>query len=167
MEMPNKDRELGKTPTGQKQKNEGPVPSMVPRGLMIWFAVFALLMLVYQYYQKGQETVQSLKFNPDFVQMVEQKKVTECEIVEEISGAQFITGTLKDKDPATQKLKKFKVDVMVTDDMPKWLRENGVKFGFSRQSPYLWQIVSSVAPVLLLLGLLYFMFSRQMKAAAA
>ncbi len=165
MEMPNKDRELGKTPTGQKQKNEGPVPSMVPRGLMIWFAVFALLMLVYQYYQKGQETVQSLKFNPDFVQMVEQKKVTECEIVEEISGAQFITGTLKDKDPATQKLKKFKVDVMVTDDMPKWLRENGVKFGFSRQSPYLWQIVSSVAPVLLLLGLLYFMFSRQMKAA--
>lgn len=165
MDMPNKDRELGKTPTGQKQKPEGSVPSMVPRGLMIWFAVFALLLLVYQYYQKGQETVQALKFNPDFVQLVEQKKVTECEIVEEISGGQFITGTLKDKDPVTQKLKKFKVDVMVTDDMPKWLRENGVKFGFSRQSPYLWQIVSSVAPVLLLLGLLYFMFSRQMKAA--
>jgi cell division protease FtsH len=165
MEMPNKDQTPAKPPAGPKQKPEGPAPSMVPRGLMIWFAVFALLLLVFNYYQKGQETVQPLKFNPDFVQLVEQKKVTECLIVEEISGSQYIEGSLKEIDPVTKKIKKFKVDVMVTDDMPKWLRENGVKFGFSRQSPYLWQIVSSVAPVLLLLGLLYFMFSRQMKAA--
>jgi cell division protease FtsH len=47
--------------------------------------------------------------------------------------------------------------------MPKWLREHGVKFGFRRDSPYFWQIVSSALPVLLLLGLLWFMFSRQMK----
>jgi len=161
MEMSDKNRAPG---PGQKPKIEPPA-NMVPRALLIWIIVFVILLMAYQYYQKGQETVQTLKFNPDFVQLVEQKKVTECEVVEEISGNQYIVGTLKDLDRATGKAKRFKVDVMVTDDMPKWLRENGVKFGFSRQSPYMWQIVSSVAPVLLLLGLLYFMFSRQMKAA--
>ncbi len=164
MDMSDKSRIPGKPAPGQKPKNEPPAP-LIPRGLLIWLVVFALLMMAYQYYQKGQETVQTLKFNPDFVLRVEQKNVIECEVVEEISGNQYIVGTLKDIDRQTGKLKRFKVDVMFTDDMPKWLRDNGVKFSFSRQSPYLWQIVSSVAPVLLLLGLLYFMFSRQMKAA--
>lgn len=164
MEMSDKNRMPGKPVPGQKPKSEPP-PALIPRGLLIWLVVFVVLMMAYQYYQKGQETVQSLKFNPDFVQRVEQKQVIECEVVEEISGNQYITGTLKDVDRTTGKLKRFRVDVMVTDDMPKWLRDNGVKFSFSRQSPYVWQIVSSVAPVLLLLGLLYFMFSRQMKAA--
>lgn len=165
MDMSDKNRAPGKPSAGQKQKPEGVAPNMVPRGLLIWVLVFGALMLSYQYYQKGQEVVQVLKYNPEFVQLVEQKRVSECEVVEEISGNQFIVGSLKDIDPATKKVKKFRVDVMVTDEMPKWLRENGVKFGFARQSPYVWQIVSSVAPVLLLLGLLYFMFSRQMKAA--
>jgi cell division protease FtsH len=132
--------------------------------LFIWFAIFAVLMLAYNYYAVKQETVEELKYNPNFVQLVETKQVPECTINEEISGNQYITGTLKTLDPRTGKARRFRVDVMVTDDLPKWLRENGVKFDFKRQSPYIWQILSSALPVLLLLGLLYFLFSRQMKA---
>jgi cell division protease FtsH len=131
--------------------------------MLIWFAVFTLLLMAYQYYLKDQEGTAALSYNPDFVQLVEKGEVPECEIVEELSGGQSIMGTQKSMDPRTGRPKRFKVDVRVTDDMPKWLREHGVKFSFRRQNPYVWQLVSAALPVLLLLGLLWFMFSRQMK----
>ena len=147
-----------------KKKPESPPPPPWSRGIALWIICIVLMLMAYQYFLRDQEAVQPIQFNPEFVQLVEQKQVTSCEVVEEISGNQFITGTLKSLDPRTGKPRQFKVDVMVTDDMPKWLRENGVKFGFKRQSPYFWQIVSGALPVLLLLGLLYFLFTRQMKA---
>jgi cell division protease FtsH len=110
------------------------------------------------------ERMESLPYNPDFVGLVESGQVPKCEIVEEISGRQYIVGERKELDARTGRQRKFKVDVMVTDDLPGWLRENGVKFGYRRQSPYMWQILTGALPVLLILGLLYFMFTRQMKA---
>jgi cell division protease FtsH len=133
--------------------------------MLIWLAIFMLMLMAYQYYLHDQETVQELVYNPEFVQLVETKEVTACEIVEEVSGRQFVLGTLKTLDARTGKPKRFRVDVMVTDTMPKWLRDNGVKFSFKRQNPYFWQLLSGAIPVVLLLGLLYFLFTRQMKAA--
>jgi cell division protease FtsH len=166
MDKQNDDRNPEQPPIpAPKKKPEMPAARFSPKGMLMWFILFALMLMAYQYYLRDQETTQPLIYNPDFVQLVERKEVTECEIVEEISGNQFITGTLKTLDARTGKPKRFKVDVMVTDAMPKWLRDNGVKFGFKRQSPYFWQVVSGALPVLLLLGLLYYMFNRQMKAA--
>ncbi len=161
--MPTENRDQGQPSRKKPQETQQP-PRMNPRGLLIWFAVFALMLMTYQFYMRDQETVQELVYNPAFIQLVESGQVTECTIVEEISGNQFITGTRKELDPRTGKPKQFKVDVMVTDSMPAWLQKNGVKFGFKRQSPYFWQILSGALPVLLLLGLLYFLFNRQMKA---
>ena len=167
MESSNDNKAPQATPPVEPPKKKPdllPPPKFNPRGMLLWFAVFGLMLLTYQYFYKGeQQSVAEMKYNPDFVQLVEKGEIPECEIVAEISGNQYIQGTQKSIDQATGKPKKFKVDVMVTDDMPKWLREHGVKFGFRRDSPYFWQIVSSALPVLLLLGLLWFMFSRQMK----
>ena len=150
-------------PDGRKKPELLPPPKFSPRGLILWFTVFGLILLTYHYYRNEQLPADEMKYNPDFVNLVEKGQIPECEIVAEISGNQYIQGSQKDIDPKTGKPKQFKVDVMVTDDMPKWLREHGVKFSFRRESPYFWQIVSSALPVLLLLGLLWFMFSRQMK----
>jgi cell division protease FtsH len=166
MESPNDNKTPQAPPPAEPKKKPDlmPPPKFSPRGLFLWFAVFSLMLLAYQYYRGEQQVVAPMKYNPDFVQLVEQGQVTECEIIGEISGNQYIQGTLKTLDPLTSKPKKFKVDVMMaTDDLPKWLTSKGVKFGFRRDSPYFWQIVSSALPVLLLLGLLWFMFSRQMK----
>jgi len=165
MELPN-DKKVPQTPPPAEPKKKPdliPPPKFSPRGLLLWFAVFGLILMTYQYYKVDQQVVADMKYNPDFVQLVEKGEIPECEIVAEISGNQYIRGTQKTIDPHTGKPKQFKVDVMVTDDMPKWLREHGVKFGFRRDNPYFWQLVSSALPVLLLLGLLWFMFSRQMK----
>jgi cell division protease FtsH len=165
MESPNDNKTPQVPPVEPKKKPDlMPPPKFSPRGLFLWFAVFSLMLLAYQYYKGEQQVFAPMKYNPDFVQLVEKGEVTECDIIGEISGNQYIQGTLKSIDPLTTKPKQFKVDVMMaTDDIPKWLTSHGVKFGFRRDSPYFWQIVSSALPVLLLLGLLWFMFSRQMK----
>ncbi len=148
----------------QKKKPEVTPPAKLsPRGLFVWFAIIGLLVLAFQYYREDQQPTAELNYNPDFVKLVESGEIPECEIVSEISGNQYIRGTQKSIDARTGKRKQFKVDVMVTDDLPNWLREHDVKFKFRRESPYFWQIVSSALPILLLLGLLWFMFSRQMK----
>ncbi len=166
MDTQNDNREATPPPATPPKKKPELVPAKFsPKGMLIWFAVFALMLMAYNYYLRGQEGTQELTYNPDFVQLVETKKVTSCEIVEEISGNQFIVGTLNTLDSRTGKPQQFRVDVMVTDAMPKWLRDNGVKFSFKRQSPYIWQILSGAIPVVLLLGMLYYLFTRQMKAA--
>jgi cell division protease FtsH len=165
MDKQNDNRESAPPPAPLQRKPELVPAKFAPKGILIWLAVFALMLMGYQYYLRDQEAIQILTYNPEFVQLVETKAVTACEVVEEISGNQFIVGTLKTLDPRSGQPKRFRVDIMVTDTMPQWLRDNGVKFSFKRQSPYLWQFLSGVIPVLLLLGLLYFLFMRQMKAA--
>jgi cell division protease FtsH len=166
MNAENEQRDVAPTPVPPpKKKPELTPPRFSPKGMLIWLAIFMLMLMAYQYYLHDQETVQELVYNPEFVQLVETKEVTACEIVEEVSGSQFVLGTLKTLDARTGKPKRFRVDVMVTDTMPKWLRDNGVKFSFKRQNPYFWQLLSGAIPVVLLLGLLYFLFTRQMKAA--
>jgi len=162
METPTEKRDPA--PPARKKPADAQAPRLNPRGLLIWFVVFAMMLVTYQLYMRDQETVPEYEYNPAFVQLVESHQVPECTIVEEISGNQYITGTLKKLDPRTGKPQRFKVDVMVHESLPAWLKENGVKFGFKRQSPYFWQILSGALPVLLLLGLLYFLFTRQMKA---
>ena len=165
MDSPNENKVPPASPPPEPKKKPDliPPPKLSPRGLILWLSFFALMLLTYQYFRGEQQAVATLNYNPDFVSLVEKGEIPECEIVAEISGNQYIRGTQKTVDPRTGKPKQFRVDVMVTDDMPKWLREHGVKFSFRRDSPYFWQIVSSALPVLLLLGLLWFMFSRQMK----
>ncbi len=144
-----------------------PVPSgpgMPPRGLLLWLMAMTLAMFAYHLYLNSRDPLERAPYHPDFTQWVEKGRVTECEIVEEISGQQYITGVLRDVDERTGKPRRFRVDVMVTDDLPAWLRQHQVRFSFRRQNPYFWQIVSSVLPVLLILGLLYFFFIRQVRA---
>ena len=140
---------------------------MPPRNLLIWFAVLTLLMLAWQFYQREADTVDTIPYNPNFIQLVATNQVVEAEVYEEISGRQYIVGQRREIDKRTNKPGRFRVDVMVTPELTKTMVEHGIKFAFKRQSPYIWQMLSGVLPILLLLGLLYFMFNRQMKSAGA
>ncbi len=144
----------------------GPNPPRLPmRGLAVWILFIALSLTMLKVFNQGQVKPEKIAYSPDFVRYVEEGKVVECEIVMEVSGFQHIRGELLSMDPKTSKPKQFKVDVVVTDELPKWLRENNVKFRYRPQNAYFMQIVSSLIPFLLIVGLLYFVFIRQMKAA--
>ncbi len=147
----------------QKKKNEQkPMASM--RVLGLWFLLLVLFLLTINLFKNGQERPEDLSYNPDFIQLVEQNKIQECLIVTEVSGGQHIIGDLNETDTATGKPKQFKVDLVVTDHLPKWLEEHGVRFSFRRETMDIWGMVRSALPALLVLGLLYFLFVRQIRS---
>jgi len=143
-------------------KNKQPVPY---RGLAIWLLLLALFLTMFQIFSQSQEKYARIPYSPDFVQLVEQGKIRKCEIIMEVSGIQYARGELLEADERTGAPRRFKVDLPVTDDLIKFLREKNVQFEFKTQNPYVWQLISGAVPFLLVLGLLYFLFVRQMRIA--
>ncbi|MCG2681507.1 MAG: ATP-dependent zinc metalloprotease FtsH [Kiritimatiellae bacterium] len=139
-------------------------PKFAMRTIFLWLLLLIGFLVMFNLFQGGRESVETIDYNPNFVQWVEQGKIRRCEIVTEIAGAQFIRGEMTELDTKTGKPRKFKVDIVVTDGLPAWLKENGVPFSFNRQRVDVWQLVQGAVPILLFVGLLYFLFLRQMRA---
>ena len=141
-------------------------PGLPMRGLALWLLLLALFLTVYQMFAQSQERFQKIPYSPNFVQLVEQGKIRKLELVRgEVSSLDFVRGESLDLDAQSGKPRKFKVVVPVNDDLIKFLRDKGVQFEFKTQNPYIWQILSGAIPFLLVLGLLYFLFVRQMRIA--
>ena len=135
------------------------------RGLMVWLLLLVLFLGMFQVLSQGHESYERVEYNPTFIQYVESGKVSKCTIVREMSGIEFIRGKLTDLDSKTQKPKRFKVEVIASDELLQWLRQHDVQFAVKSQNPVFYQLLSGIIPIILLLGLLYFLFIRQMKNA--
>jgi cell division protease FtsH len=149
------------------RQDPGPAkPGLPMRGLALWLLLLALFLTVYQMFAQSQERYQKIPYSPNFVQMVEQGNIRKLELVRgEVSSLDFVRGESLDVDTQSGRPRKFKVVVPVNDDLTKFLREKGIQFEFKTQNPYIWQILSGAIPFLLVLGLLYFLFVRQMRLA--
>ncbi|MBN1268110.1 MAG: ATP-dependent zinc metalloprotease FtsH [Kiritimatiellae bacterium] len=135
------------------------------RGLAVWILLLALFLTMFQIFSQGQEKYQNIPYSPDFVQLVEQGRVRKCEVVREIPGGEFVRGELLEEDPKTGKPRRFKVQVIITDDLPKWLREHVAHVEVKYPNPVFMQILSGAIPFIIFVGLLYFLFVRQMRVA--
>ena len=152
------------TPPNKTEKE--PIGQRMPvRGMAVWFLLLALFLLMFQMFAQGPEKIGKLPYSPDFIRLVEEGRIRKAEIVMEVSGFRYVKGELVDLDEKTGRNKKFKVNVADTESVQKLLTEKAVPFEVSPQNPYLWQILSGAVPFLLIMGLLYFMFTRQMKLA--
>ena len=135
------------------------------RGMMIWLLLLLLFFSMFHFFAQGQDRRVRLPYSPDFVQLVKDRKILKCEVILEVSGGQYVSGELTDLDPKTGKPAKFRTDVVITDNFPQLLTDNGVRFEFKPQNPYLWQMLTGAIPFLVLMGLVYFLFVRQMRIA--
>ena len=108
----------------EDQERRGP-PGSPLRGLVAWVLLLVAFIFLFQSFSRGYERTRRIPFNPDFVELVEQGKVRRCEIVNELSGMQYIRGELVEVDPRTGRPRQFRVDVVMTDDLPRWLRGAG------------------------------------------
>ena len=152
-------------PTTPNRKDTGSgKPGLPIRGMALWLLLLALFLTVFQVFSQGQDKRQKLTYT-DFRRLVEQGRVRKCEIVMDVSGLQYVRGEMVEADGASGRPRKFRVEVHGTDDLTKLLVEKGVEFEFKTQNPYIWQVVSGAVPFLLVLGLLYFLFVRQMRMA--
>ena len=158
------------TPKEPERKRPEPAnPNGPMRSVMAWFAILAMVLLMVHLGLKRQDTVEEISYNPDFVQLVQQGRILRCEIVRDVSGVEYIRGELRPAAGpavAAAKPRKFKVYITAADEeLKKFLVNNDVEFRVPPQNPLVWQIVSSVLPVLLIFGLIYFLFMRQIRAA--
>jgi len=134
------------------------------RGLAVWFLLLALFLTMWQVLQGGQEKFEDIPYSPNFVQMIETDQIRKCEIVLDATGFRHVKGELVELDDMGRN-KKFRVNIADTDELQKLLVAKGVNFKITPQNPFVMQLLSSIVPFVLILGLLYFLFIRQMKAA--
>jgi hypothetical protein len=120
---------------------------------------------MFQMFSQGPEKSSKLPYSPDFIRLVDEGKIRKAEIVMEVSGSRFVRGELVDLDEKTGKPQEVPRLHGRHGEAQKRLTEKGVQFEVVPQNPYLWQILSGAIPFLLVMGLLYFLFTRQMRMA--
>ena len=137
------------------------------RGILAWVLILSMVLLMLHLYMNKQATYDEIDYSPDFVTLVKTKKVIDCQIVKEASGVEYIRGEMMDdNDTLNYENKKFKVyTIKIDDELQKLLVDNGVKTKVVLPNPVVWQLLTNVLPVIIIFGLIYFLFIRQLKNA--
>jgi len=142
------------------------------KAMLPWMIMFAVLATTVFIMSRQAEAPKVIPYtspdNVNFVQLVEEGKVKKCEIVKDMSGPLFARGSVTEDAELEGGAKKFKSFLASVDDISEtldWLRENGVEASIPPQNPLLWHITTSILPIVIIFGLLYFLFIRQVRAA--
>ncbi len=153
-------------------KPSAPRPPQNIKSLLPWAIMFVVLATTVYIMSRSAEAPIEIPYtsrdNVNFVQLVEDGKVEKCEIVKDMSGTLFARGTVTEDAELEGGAKKFKSFLGSVDDISKildWLRENGVEGSVPSQNPLLWHITTSILPIVIIFGLLYFLFIRQVRQA--
>ena len=167
----NKDekKEDTKPPELPKTPESDPKIKMVPpkRSMIAWIVIITLVMLMVQLLGTRKTGYKKISYNPEFTGLVTSGKIDKCEIIREVSGVEYVRGEVKNDNAESQEAPtKFKVYITNADgNFRQFLIDNNVSFSVPPQNPLLWQMVSSILPVVLIFGIIYFIFMKQMKAA--
>ena len=136
-----------------------------PRGAFAaWLVVLAGFVLML-YMMKGDMPLSAVTLKPDeFYEGVQQGTIRgdTCEIVQrDMAGHTTIRGTRK-KDGKDQH---FRIELIMPEQkLTQFSNENKFNPVFSPPNP-IWAVLLDILPVLLFLGLLYFLFMRQVKSS--
>ena len=160
--------------SGQKapsDKNEGqsvtPPPANPMRGILAWVLILSMVLLMVHLYMNKQANYEEIAFNPDFVNLAKNSQLAKCEVFRnELGAIDFIQGDVVKDDTIADMPDKFKV-FAVGDDTQKILLEYNVDYKVVRRNPFVGQLLTNILPVVIIFGLLYFFFIRQLRNAGS
>lgn len=135
-------------------------PRFSPRVLLPWLIILLLVPIGLRYYQSQREQVEEITYGV-LEQKVEAGQVKNI-TVEAGAGA---LDRLKGEYVADGKTVKFSTQVRFGDEAHKYFKERKISLKFVEANQLWVQFLLSVLPFLLFVGLLYFVFVRQMKVA--
>ena len=72
------------------------------RGMLVWLLALLLFLVMFRFFSTGTEKVDTIPYNPDFIQLVEQGKVRKCEIVTDAPGIEHVRGELAEQQYGQQ-----------------------------------------------------------------
>jgi cell division protease FtsH len=148
---------------GRPDPRRQPIPPL--RGLAAWLLVLALVMLTVQFFRARSANLRQIPYSPDFVSLVKDGRITRCEIVQDPAGPHILGETAPEVDggmPAP-----FRVSIISAEETKAFLDEYAISYAVRYPNPLLLNIGMSLLPTILIFGLLYFLFMRQLRSAGA
>ncbi|NLE43034.1 MAG: AAA family ATPase, partial [Lentisphaerae bacterium] len=137
-----------------------------------WITVILLAGLLASLWLNGAEKHEQIPYNPDFVELVGAGLVEKAEIFHD-AGINVVKGETRLPSTATPEQKalaakapvKWRVNIGEADPVERLLVANGVGVEHKRQNNHMALFLYNIFPTLLLIGVIYFVFVRQIKAA--
>ncbi len=157
---------IPKPPQRPPDLNKPDLPPVPPpgRGALAAIIVFSMIALMIIIAVRQNRAAEIIRYSPDFLQMVRNEQVEEVSIVQESGGNTYLHGVQKDEEGTRGK--RFKVYIMPEDrEIKGVLDEYKVPYQIAPQSAILIPLMTSILPIVLIFGLLYFLFMRQMRNA--
>ncbi len=146
--------------------NKPDLPPVPPpgRGALAAIVIFSMVVLMIVIAMRQRHSVETLRYSPEFEDLVRSETIEEVEFVRDASGATiFLQGRTKPDEP--ERGKRFRVYFTDIDDTRQLLQRHDVPFRLVQQSQFFFSFLTSILPIVLIFGLLYFLFMRQMRNA--
>ncbi len=163
-------------PAGAPDKPSPPVRRGLPKPpiqtLLFWLVLlFALPLTLYFLNRQTSAQPQELTAS-EFERYLDAGRVNEVIVVkDQATGIRTLTGVYRperkggDSAQPEPEACKFQVDVVYTDHLDDLLRQHCANRSIKTVTNFWSNVLLSVLPILLLVGLMYFLFSRQMRNA--
>ena len=144
-----------------KPAKKGP-PPMPMRGLAISFLMMAVFLVVLHQFSNSAKQTSAVEYT-DFVNMVKGGRIAKVDIANDGAGNHYVTGESKDLNDAD--MTQFRTEIILTEKLMEMLESNGVQVNVKRPKTMLISILANIVPFILIFGIIYFVFIRQMKNA--
>ncbi len=155
------DNNQPKNPKTEKPKKKGP-PPMPMRGLAISFLMMAIFLTVLHLFSNSSQKTNELEYT-DFARKVKDGRIAKVEIANDGAGNHYVTGESKDLNESGNT--QFRTEIILTEKLMGMLEENGVQVKIKRPKTMLISVLANIVPFILIFGIIYFVFIRQMKNA--
>jgi len=150
-----------KEPKLDKPGKKGP-PPMPMRGLAISFLMMAVFLTVLHLVTNSSQSSNEIDYST-FMQMMEEGKIAKVEISHDGAGNYY--AAIESKEPSAAGTMQFRSHIILTDELMQDLNGNGVQVRIKQPNTVLKSILVNIIPFILIFGIIYFIFIRQMKNA--
>lgn len=159
--------EPNKTPNGRPGGKNQP-ERFQPKVLLIWLAIFTVMAVLWYQTDKTGDTYEIPMY--DVVVATEEGLIESGKIFPNPNGGNDyydVVGTIKERDDAAPdgfSVVPFKADGKLGDEQYAILQKSG-KFEENESNTFLPQLLAGLIPFLLVIGIIYFLFVRQLRMA--
>ena len=142
-----------------KPGKKGP-PPMPMRGLAISFLMMAVFLTVLHLVTNSSKSENEIDYST-FMQMLDEGKIAKVEISHDGTGNYY--ASMESKEPSAAGSTQFRSHIILTDELMQDLNNSGVQVRIKQPNTVLKSILVNILPFILIFGIIYFIFIRQMK----
>jgi len=158
------DRKPDDLSTKKQEKPDKPEKKNPPpmRGLAVSLLMMALVLTVLHLFSSSSKKTTSLEYT-DFLTKVKDGRIAKVDLANDGAGNHYVTG--ESKDPDKEGMTQFRTEIILTDKLMDTLEQHGVQVNVKRPKTMLISVLANIVPFILIFGVIYFVFIRQMKNA--